>query len=315
MNYVDSLPDADALADVLLDLTVPHEDIGALLALRRGMTADPERRDLLEAAVGALVADMGEAGGRPPAPRQPTAPEAVARYFPVYALVAALPAVRAYHRGLGVSEEISRRTLADLGRQLAVHRRRHGTGGLATPGWLALHFRGEIYQLGRLQFQRGRLGDRMGAAVREAGLPYGPGDRCLDVHIPDFLGPLTPETCDRSFELAGAFFARHFPDEAYGVAVCESWLLDPQLAGYLPADSNIVRFQRRFTSGYELTENYDRGPLEFVFGDPALPVATLPRRTTLERAVGDHLRAGLHWYGGHGWLATQQAGPRPQRLA
>ncbi|WP_241778624.1 acyltransferase domain-containing protein, partial [Streptomyces sp. AcH 505] len=63
-SYVESLPVADALADVLLDLAVPHEDIGALLALRRRMTADPELRDLLEAAVGALIADMGEAGGR-----------------------------------------------------------------------------------------------------------------------------------------------------------------------------------------------------------------------------------------------------------
>ena len=28
----------------------------------------------------------------------------------------------------------------------------------------------------------------------------------------------------------------------------------------------------------------------------------LPRRTTLERAVVDHLRTGGHWYGVSGWL-------------
>ncbi|SMQ15577.1 hypothetical protein SAMN06272771_1911 [Streptomyces sp. Ag82_O1-12] len=31
-------------------------------------------------------------------------------------------------------------------------------------------------------------------------------------------------------------------------------------------------------------------------------VAGLPRRTSVEGAVGDHLRAGGHWYMGQGWL-------------
>jgi hypothetical protein len=39
-----------------------------------------------------------------------------------------------------------------------------------------------------------------------------------------------------------------------------------------------------------------------VFGGPALTPDALPRRTGVERAVGDHLRAGRHWYGGHGWF-------------
>ncbi|PNG18099.1 hypothetical protein C1J00_32920 [Streptomyces cahuitamycinicus] len=30
-------------------------------------------------------------------------------------------------------------------------------------------------------------------------------------------------------------------------------------------------------------------------------VSGLPRRTTVERAVGDHLRAGGHWYVWLGW--------------
>ncbi len=87
------------------------------------------------------------------------------------------------------------------------------------------------------------------------------------------------------------------------MAVCRSWLLDPQLRRYLPADSNIVRFQERFRIVHEETRADDGLPVGFVFGDPGLPVADLPRRTAVERAVGDHLRAGGHWYGGHGWFA------------
>lgn len=296
------LPEADELAEALLDLAVPHEDINELLALRGPMTEDPGLRGLLETGVRELLHDMGRIGGGGELPRMPDGSGVPARCFPVYVLVAALPYVRAYHRERSVPEDVSRHTLADLGRHMTLHRRRRGAGGLSIPGWLGLHFRGEIYQLGRLQFQRSRLDGRTGEAVRAAGLPFGPGDFALDVHIPDFLGPITPAACDRSLARAGEFFARHFPEENYRVATCHSWLLDPQLAEYLPKDSNIVRFQDRFRSAYERREAEDGVPVGFVFGDPDLPLDVLPRRTTLERAIGDHLRAGRHWYCGHGWF-------------
>lgn len=297
------LPAADGLAEALLDLAVPHEDINELLALRDPMMADPGLRRLLESGVRELVQDMGKIGGGGELPRLPEESGAVGRWLPVYVFVAALPYVRAYHCEQSVPDDVSRRTLADLGRNVLVHRRRRGTGGLLIPGWIGLHFRGEIYQLGRLQFQRSRLGGRTGAAVRAAGLPFGPGDLALNVHIPDFLGPITPEACDRSLARAREFFARHFPEEPYRVATCHSWLLDPQLAEYLPKDSNIVRFQDRFRTAYKEKEADDGAPLAFVFGDPERPLDSLPRRTGVERAVGDHLRAGRHWYGGHGWFA------------
>ncbi|MFI1399818.1 acyltransferase domain-containing protein [Streptomyces sp. NPDC020681] len=296
------LPEADDLAESLLDLAVPHEDINELLALRGRMTADPLLRRTLEASVRELVRDMGKIDGRWEAPRSDDHPGPTGRYLPVFVLLAALPQIRAYHRERSVPADVSRRTLADLGRQMAVHRRRRGTGGLLIPGWLGLHFRGEIYQLGRLQFERSRLSSRTGAAVRAAGLPLGPGDFVLDMHIPDFLGPITPEACNRSLDRAREFFARHFPAERYRVATCHSWLLDPQLAEYLPKDSNIRRFQDRFRPAYEEKEADDESPVAFVFGDPEVPPVALPRRTSLERAIGDHLRAGRHWYGGHGWF-------------
>jgi hypothetical protein len=229
------------------------------------------------------------------------------RYFPVCVYVMVLPVVLAYHRTRGIPADVSRRTLADLGRQMAVHRRRYGTGGLVTPDWLSLHFRGELYQLGRLQFERARLGSRTSAAVRAEGRPAAEGDACLSLHIPDFCGPLTPDAVDRSLARAGGFFARYFPEHDARIATCHSWLLDPQLAGYLPADSNIIRFQSRFRparpgESQETAEVSDRDPVGFVFGDPELPPHALPRRTTLERAVGDHLRAGRHWHMGHGWF-------------
>lgn len=296
------LPGPDELPDVLLDLAVPHEDINDLVALRDRLWADPQARWLLDRCVDALVRDPGTVGSGGHVPVLPEETGELGRYFPVFVYVAALDHARARHRERGIPDDVSRRTLADLGRHLAVHRRARGTGGLVAPGWPALHFRGELYQLGRLQFQRAVLGGRMGGATAAAG-HAAPGDPCLNLHITDFRGPLTPESCDRSLALAQEFFARHYPEERYRTAVCHSWLLDPQLKEYLPADSNIVRFQDRFVpaDGYA-READDTTPVSFVFGDHALPVAELPRRTRVERAVGDHLRAGGHWYGGHGWF-------------
>ncbi len=92
-----------------------------------------------------------------------------------------------------------------------MHRRRYGEPGLPYPQWLVPHFRGELYQLGRLQFERARLGERTAQALTAAGLDAGPGTPCLNLHIPDYSGPLTPAACDRSLDLARAFFARYFP--------------------------------------------------------------------------------------------------------
>ncbi|MFJ9540732.1 acyltransferase domain-containing protein [Streptomyces sp. NPDC101225] len=296
------LPDADELAEVLLDLAVPHEDINALVRMGRRVTDDPELLRFLEGSVDELVRGMGEVGGAVDLPQLDWASGPLQRCFPVYVFVAALPFTRAYHRARGVPDDVSRRTLADLGRNMAVHRRRHGRAGVQAPWWLTRHFRGELYQLGRLQFERTRPGQRTARTLTAAGLDLADGALCLNLHIPDHLGPLSPAACERSLALAAEFFARHHPEEKFRAALCHSWLLDPQLKQYLPAGSNILRFQDRFRLAREDREQADTEPVQFVFGDPELPVATLPRRTAVERAVGDHLRAGGHWYIGHGWF-------------
>ncbi|MFC4008651.1 acyltransferase domain-containing protein [Nonomuraea purpurea] len=281
------------LVSELLRLAVPHEDVNAVIAAR------PEPGDprwwLAERCAHSLVATMGVVDGPPPFPVLPE----LGPYFYVFVYLAALPHTRAYHRRLGVPEEVSWATFADLGRNMAVHRKRHGTGGLHAPDWFMLHARGLLFEMGRLQFNRAKLNRRVGQALESAGLPVGPGSPALGVHVPDFRGPMTPAACDASFERAREFFPRHFPDEDVRVVTCGSWLLDEQLARYLPAESNIVAFQRRF----HLLDRYDGSDMmAFVFGGDAADLARLPRRTRLERAVGDHLAAGGTWYGRTGWL-------------
>jgi hypothetical protein len=193
-------------------------------------------------------------------------------YFYVLVFLAALPAVRAQHAALGIADHISRATLADLGNKMAIYRRSHGVGGLDRQSWLVRHFRGTLYRLGRLQF------DMLGPD--------------LDVHIPED-GPLSPAACDESFGAARAFFARHFGN-TYARAVCRSWLLDEQLAEYLPATSNIIRFQRRFTPTGPV-EDGDHDILEFVFRRHPTDLSELPQETALQRAIVTHLREKKHW--------------------
>ena len=193
-------------------------------------------------------------------------------YFYVLVFLAALPAVRAQHAALGIPEHISRATLADLGNKMAIYRRSHGVGGLDRQSWLIRHFRGTLYRLGRLQF------DMLGPD--------------LDVHIPED-GPLSPAACDESFGAARPFFARHFGN-TYRSAVCRSWLLDRQLAEYLPETSNIVRFQRRFKPTGAV-EDGDHDILEFVFRRHPADLGELPQKTALQRAIVTHLRRGGHW--------------------
>lgn len=297
-----ALPSAEELRPILLNLTVPHEDIGFLIGALPTRDGSPGQWWLLERCVHALIRTMGEIEGPPPFPALPESLGALRQYLYVYVFVAVLPHVRAYHRARGIPDEVSRLTLADLGRNMAVHRHRYQSGGLADADWLMLHFRGAIYQLGRLQFERATLGNRTGRAVAAAGQRYGPGDPALGIHIPAYYGPLTPEACDASFAFARDFFSRHFPEETYAIGMCHSWLLDEQLAEYLPTEANIIQFQRRFQPAYQPVEADDEGTVRFVFGRSTTEPDELPRDTTLERAVGDHLRAGRHWYGGAGWL-------------
>ncbi|MEU6849108.1 acyltransferase domain-containing protein [Actinacidiphila alni] len=281
-------------------LAVPEADREAVVATMPGPATDPERWRALTSCHTALSAPPGTPVDWPDAP---AALGAAGRYFYVHLFLAALPDALAAHRALGVPEDVTRATFADVGEKMRLYRLAHGTGGLDRQVWLLRHFRGTLFRLGRLQFDRARLD-----AVAYGGTPDGggpaDGEPVLEVHIPGD-GPLTPEACADSYGRARAFFARHFPAEPYAYATCRSWLLDDQLAAYLPPTSHIIGFQRRHRL-FGARPCCDDAVLEFVFHrPPGAPGPAdpdrLPRDTTLRRAIADHLRAGRHWRLRCGW--------------
>ncbi|MER7701425.1 acyltransferase domain-containing protein [Kitasatospora sp. NPDC097605] len=293
------LPADEELAEALLALAVPFEEVNGLLAARAGLARDAGLRALFEEALHTQARAVGTLGEPSGLDRDWPAGVADGAGLATLLFVALAPCTRAHHRALGVPPEVTRSTLADLGRQLVVSRWR-GHAGLGNPRWLTLHFRGELFQLGRLQFQRRRPAGADAAAAAVGG------EWSLQVHIPDHCGPLSPEACERALDRARAFFPRHFPGEPYRSAHVFSWLLDPQLAAYLPEGSNIIRFQRRFAPLVRPDQPpvpEDPNPLRYVFGDVERPLESLPRDTAVQRALVDHLRAGGHWYVCGGRLA------------
>jgi hypothetical protein len=291
-----SLPAREDAPALLERLAVLPDDVADILDHWPDETWPAELLWLLDRVPSLLEEHMGDGEWLPPGPALDPALGPEARLLYVYTYLARVDAALAYNRSLGIDDAVTWATLADLGRNLAIDRRMNGQGWPIMAQWLTLHVRGAIFELGRLQYQRSRV---VGPVARALDLP--PETRTLALHIQE-SGPLTPEACDTSLAEARAFFDRHFPDEEHELVTCGSWLLDPQLAAYLPADSNMVRFQRRFA----LTpEERDAGIeiFRFVFRRIDVPLDELPQETTLQRAVVAHVRAGRRWHERTGWFA------------
>jgi len=273
-----ALPPRDEAVDQLARLGVTEPDLVELLQAIPNAEAAPEWWWLLERAHQQILTDIGHWNISPTLPVLPAHLGSLGRCFWIYVFQSTTEAVHRYHLEHNVPADISWHTLADLGLHVARYRRRNGVCGLDSLHWLGLHWRGELYRLGRLQFN----------PYVEAGAPV------LGVHIAAGA-PLDPAACDESFAAAPPFFDSHFPEHASKLVTCTSWLLDEQLADYLPASSNIVRFQRRFAVLPEMREHDDEF-VRWVFDRVPASLDELTPSTRLERAIVKHLSDGGHWY-------------------
>ncbi len=301
--------DREAAGERLELLGVPEQDAADVLATLPRRERDPAWWWCLERDVHRLLRHMGE----PDAPRgswpsfEGNQYDAAHRCHFLHVALAVMPSTLAYFSALGVPEEIALASMRDLARHMGIHRRVHHSTGIDAAWWMTLCLRGEIVDLGRLQYNRFTLGGGESPLwypeeeANERGPGFRPGDPCLGVHIPEGSS-LTPDSVQASLQMAGDFFSRFFTVDQRRVATCMSWLLDEQLAEYLPEESNIVAFQRRFEVVPGFYEGDDQ-VLNFVFRAPAdVDLSSLPQRSLLERAAVAHMRAGRHWRMRTGWL-------------
>ncbi|GAA3403122.1 hypothetical protein GCM10020370_17620 [Paenibacillus hodogayensis] len=141
------------------------------------------------------------------------------------------------------------------------------------------------------------------------------GNTVLNVHIPEG-SKMSHELCRDSYGQAVEFFAAFFPEKPFLAFVCSSWLLAPQWPVLLPAEANIVRFQSDYcvTPGaYDELQTLER---VFGFGTKLADLPNVPRETSLQRIVFDHLAAGKVIHGAAGFLLRDDwekgTSPSPQ---
>ena len=112
-------------------------------------------------------------------------------------------------------------TISDIRIWQEVHKRRTGEIGLSELYWVANCVKGDLYRVGRLQFEPDKTTD------------------VVHIHIPEGKSLGVCE-CIKNINLAKDFF------DVYSSFDCESWLLSPNILSLLPKESNIRKFQALF---------------------------------------------------------------------
>ncbi|MGA7205696.1 MAG: acyltransferase domain-containing protein [Specibacter sp.] len=282
------IPHTALTTDTAIDyLNIAAEDRDESLALLAGTISPAAARvqDFLIERLGSADHSVPELG---------TADLPVTERDWLEAMLRFVPALLQWHAQKDIPDAVTRDTLADFGRQMAINRRVHGRFGMDTYKWLTHVFAGRIFQLGRLQY----LIHQPAAAIPGVS----EGEWILGIHIPEDGGLSTASVAD-SLAAAVPFFATHFPDRHVATANCESWLLDPYLAANIDVWSNISRFAALFTP-YGEPRDEPTDAVYFTFRTRSMEnLDALPRITALQRLVLDRIAAGGAWQLGFGYLA------------
>ena len=199
-------------------------------ALLEPVHADHVLRGRATEAAAEVVAHLGDVFGRETAFREGDHALGPGRgAVQMYALLLASREVESYWRGLGIPTAVRQATVGEIARQFDKTIRVTGEFGFDDAGWVEVVWRGGFCQVGRLQFE----------LIREGG------SVALNTHIP-VGGRLSPESVTESLrqgrDLMGYAFGQWGP---FSTAVCDSWLLDPQLADIVPG-TNIALFGSRW---------------------------------------------------------------------
>ncbi len=163
--------------------------------------------------------------------------------------------LEAKYKEKGISEEILLDTLSDIVIWTKTWSEIKGELYLGEIDWLSRHLSMRLFKLGRLQFCFGK------AEINHIGTDVIKGDNVLEIHIPS-TGVLDYEGCNASIEMSKKFFDEFYPNFIFNSYTCHSWLLDSSLKALLPEDSNIIKFQNRFTI---LKEDESFDILKYVF--------------------------------------------------
>lgn len=296
------------LRDSLRELNVPKSDVVAVVQHWGEFRGDEGWMSLLAALVTLIEEQMGDHDAPLPVWDDLDDAGASGRLLYFYLFAITWRRTQSFLREGQCPEPIIERTMSSLSRHAGIHKRKWDTVGLDAGWWMLPALRGELLQIGSLQFHRVTLGVGSLAPrpwfndddAKALGPGFRHGDASVGIHIPDHTD-LSSVALDATFHEAREVISVMWPVRQRRVATCQSWMLDPQLGEFLEPTSNILGFQRRFTSLPEWIVD-DRDIVEFVFRRPGVALKDRPQTTTLERAVVTLIESGRHWRVPPGWM-------------
>lgn len=209
-------------------------------------------------------------------------------------IVKSLEKTKAYYNHLRISDKIFYDTMSDI----RIWCENSGNKGLNHYEWLSHHIKGELFRIGRLQYQPYICKTK---ALDYDRLPLSYGETVMYIHIPQGE-KLLFEDCRASMNMAREFFKTYFPDFAYRYFFCESWLLFNGNSSFMSADSNIMKFSSLFQIVY--SDFDDTQAIERIFGKAESNIDNYPEKTSLQKAAKKYMRDGNSLGTGIGLIAV-----------
>lgn len=167
-------------------------------------------------------------------------------------------------------------------------------------GWSVHYVSCELVRLGRLIYQ---YAPTKYAAYNQQ---FGDGACIIDIHIPTADNGLQDAEVEASIRLAREKFNRYFPEAAGKqiVFAVSTWLLSPQLKEILKPDSNIIKFQNRFTVTklYAGTQSFLINVFHITQPVAQIDISALPEDTRLRKEVKARLLRGEEFQNGVGYF-------------
>ncbi|MBQ7119080.1 MAG: DUF5596 domain-containing protein [Oscillospiraceae bacterium] len=187
----------------------------------------------------------------------------------------------------GISDKIYFDTMKVFPTVSDVEKARCGVYGIAQKvyrSWVRKNLDCIIYRIGLLEFEL----KECPIEISEHGVSVG--DTVLSVHIPRNTG-LREEDAESSYAAAREFFKKYYGMEKC-IFICQSWLLHPWMQDFMKEESNIIKFQKKYSlvqveTNYEVARNWIFPHCE------GKGLDELPCDTSLRRKAIEYMKKGL----------------------
>lgn len=189
------------------------------------------------------------------------------------------------------------RSIADLNYRIERYFTQNRIYGLSERDirWLTPMYRAEIFDIESLRFQLSyfsykeieRSGHESMVLSEKWKQAIPEGSPIITIHIMKKTN-MTPEKVTKSFRQAVQFFEQYFPEHAYDLFVCRTWLLYQPIQKLLSKTSNISSFAQRFT--IIAANNNHKQALERIYGTSKLEdIQMMEKTSSLQKKVYNNL--------------------------